>query len=136
MELLRRWGLERRARERSLEVEFQAWATPTLAEAADGEAIDVGFPTRHQAGLVSPTRPAAIGQDELEPLIEAHVRSLAGIRLERGVELLRLERDDDAGHVLTLAGPGERRRRVRARYVIGADGMRSMVREELGIADG
>jgi putative polyketide hydroxylase len=134
MELLRRWGLERPARERSLEVEFQAWATPTLVAAAGGEAIDVGFPTRHQAGLVSPTRPAAIGQDELEPLIETHVRSLPGIRLERGIELLSLERNDGAGHVLTLAGPGERRRRVHARYVIGADGMRSTLRRELGIA--
>jgi putative polyketide hydroxylase len=134
MELLRRWGLERHARERSLEVEFQAWATATLAAAADGEAIDVGFPARRQSGLVSPTRPAAIGQDELEPLIEAHVRSLAGIRLERGLELRSLERDDDAGHVLTLAGPGERGRRVHARYVIGADGMRSTVRTQLGIA--
>ena len=36
--------------------------------------------------------------------------------------------------MLTLAGPGERRRQVRARYVIGADGLRSRVREELGIA--
>jgi putative polyketide hydroxylase len=134
MELLRRWGLERRARERSLEVEFQAWAAPTLTAAGQGEAIDVGFPTRHQAGLVSPTRPAAIGQHELEPLIEAHVDSLARTRLERGIELVSLERDDHAGHVLTLAGPGKRLRRVHARYVIGADGMRSRVRKELGIA--
>jgi 2-polyprenyl-6-methoxyphenol hydroxylase-like FAD-dependent oxidoreductase len=134
MELLRRWGLERRARERSLEVEFQAWAAPTLTAAGQGEAIDVGFPTRHEAGLVSPTRPAAIGQHELEPLIEAHVDSLARTRLERGIELLSLERDDHVGHVLTLAGPGKRLRRVHARYVIGADGMRSRVRKELGIA--
>jgi 2-polyprenyl-6-methoxyphenol hydroxylase-like FAD-dependent oxidoreductase len=134
MELLRRWGLEKRARERSLEVEFQAWGTPRLTAASEGGAIDVGFPTGRQADIVSPTRPAAIGQDELEPLIEAHVRSLPGIRLERGVELLSLERDDDAGYLLTLDGPGERRRRVHAGYVIGADGMRSKVRRELGIA--
>ena len=45
-----------------------------------------------------------------------------------------LERASDGGHVLTLAGPGERSRQVRARYVIGADGVRSGVREALGIA--
>ena len=33
-----------------------------------------------------------------------------------------------------LAGPGQRRRRIRARFVIGADGPRSTVRRELGIA--
>ena len=132
MELLRRWGLERRVRERSVEVEFRAWAAPRLTS-IEGEAIDVGFPTREQAQLISPTAPAAIGQDELEPLLEARARSLASVRIERGVELAGLERDHD-GHLLTLRGPGDRSRRVRGRYVVGADGMRSTVRRELGIA--
>ena len=134
MELLRRWGIEREARERSLDVEFRAWSTPTLAAADQGEAIEVGFPTREQASLISPTAPAAIGQDELEPILEAHVRSLASVRVERGIELVSLEPGNDGGHILTLGGPGDRSRRVRATYVIGADGMQSKVREELGIA--
>ena len=61
MELLRRWGLERAAWERSIDVEWQAWACATLAAAADGEAIEVGLPTRAQAALVSPTSPALPG---------------------------------------------------------------------------
>ena len=130
MELLRRWGLERAAWERSIDVEWQAWACATLAAADHGEAVEVGLPTRAQAALVSPTTPACLTQDELEPLLEEHLGSLASARLERGVELIALE----GGHLLTLAGPGERRRRVRARYVIGADGLRSRVRKELGIA--
>ncbi|HYY20265.1 MAG TPA: FAD-dependent monooxygenase [Thermoleophilaceae bacterium] len=133
MELLRRWGLEQRAWERSIDVEWQAWACPTLAAVDDGETVEVGLPTREQAALVSPTSPACLGQDELEPLLEEHLGSLASVRLERGVELVGLEHGRDGGHVLTLAGPGERRRAIRARYVIGADGMRSRVREELGI---
>jgi putative polyketide hydroxylase len=134
MELLRSFGLERRARERSIDVEWQAWACPTLAAADEGETVDVGLPTRGQAALVSPTSPACLPQDELEPLLEQHLGSFPSVRLERGVELLRLERGSDGGHVLTLAGPSGRRREVRARYVIGADGMRSRVREALGIA--
>jgi putative polyketide hydroxylase len=134
MELLRRWGLEPRVWERSIEVEWQAWSAPTLAEADRGEAIDVGLPTRAQAALVSPTSPACVAQDELEPLLEEHLGSLPSVTLERGVELVGLDQSGDAGPVLTLAGPGERRRRVRARYVIGADGIRSKVREQLGIA--
>jgi putative polyketide hydroxylase len=134
MELLRRWGLEQAAWRRSIDVEWQAWATATLATADDGEAVEVGLPTREQAALVSPTSPAAVAQDELEPLLEEHLGSLASARVERGVELDGLEHVSDRGHMLTLAGPHERGRRVRARYVIGADGLRSRVREQLGIA--
>ncbi len=134
MELLRRWGLEQAAWERSIDVVWRAWACTTLAAADDGEAIEVGLPTAEQAALVSPTSPACLAQDELEPLLEEHLRSLASARLDRGVELVELERGSDGGHLLTLNGPGERLRRLRARYVIGADGMRSRVREELGIA--
>jgi putative polyketide hydroxylase len=134
MELLRRWGLEQAAWERSIDVEWQAWACYTLAAADEGEAIDVGLPTRRQAELVSPTAPACLAQDELEPLMEAHLDSFASVRLERGVELTALECAADGNYILTISGPGERRREVHARYVIGADGMRSRVRAALGIA--
>ena len=134
MELLRRWGLEEAARERSVDVEMQPLALPTLAAAGDGQTVEAGFPTRAQAALISPTAPASLGQDELEPLLEERLGSFASTRVERGVELTALEPGSDGGHVLTLAGPGECRRQVRARYLIGADGMHSKVREELGIA--
>jgi putative polyketide hydroxylase len=133
MELLRRWGLEQRAWERSIDVEWHAWACATLAAADYGEAVEVGLPTREQAALVSPTSPACLAQDELEPLLEERLGSFASTRLERGVELVALERGGAGDHVVTLAGPGGRRQ-VRARYVIGADGLRSRIREELGIA--
>ena len=123
MELLRRWGLEDRARERSIDVEWQAWACSTLAAAAEGEAVEVGLPTREQAALVSPTGPVCIAQDELEPLLEEHLPSFGSIRVERGVELTGLDQTGDGDNVLTLVGPADRRRRVHARYVIGADGL-------------
>jgi putative polyketide hydroxylase len=134
MELLRRWGLEERAWERSIDVQWHAWACATLAAADQGEPVEVGLPTREQAALVSPTAPACLAQDQLEPLLEEHVRSFASVRLGRGVELVALGPASGGGHLLTLAGPGERRRQVHATYVIGADGVRSRVREELGIA--
>jgi putative polyketide hydroxylase len=133
MELLRRWGLEEAAWERSIDVDWRAWACATLA-ADDGEVIEVGLPTREQAALVSPTSPACLAQDDLEPLLEERLRSLASARLERGVELVALGHRRDGGYVLTLAGRSHRRRQIRARYVIGADGIRSRVREQLGIA--
>jgi putative polyketide hydroxylase len=134
MELLRRWGLEEAARERAIDVEFQAWACATLAAADQGVAVEVGLPTRQQAAVVSPSSPACLPQDELEPLLERHVLSFPSVHLERGVELLGLERAREGGHVLTFAGADGLRRRVQARYFIGADGIRSTVRRELGIA--
>ena len=73
VELLRRWGLEDAARDASIDVEWRAWACETLATVADGEAIDVGLPSREQAAVISPVEPLCIGQDELEPLMEAHL---------------------------------------------------------------
>jgi 2-polyprenyl-6-methoxyphenol hydroxylase-like FAD-dependent oxidoreductase len=134
MELLRRWGLEEAARERSIDVHMQPLAVASLAAAPDGHTVEAGFPTREQAALISPTGPMCLGQDELEPLLEERLGSFTSTRLERGVELTVLEPGAGGGQVLTLVGPGERRRQVRARYVIGADGMHSTVREELGIA--
>ncbi len=133
MELLRRWGLEEAAWERSIDVEWQAWACTTLAAADQGQAVEVGLPTRAQAALVSPTSPACLAQDVLEPLLEDHVGSFRSVRLERGIEVVGLERRGDGGFVLTLAGPGGCRR-VGAAYLIGADGVRSTVRGALGIA--
>jgi 2-polyprenyl-6-methoxyphenol hydroxylase-like FAD-dependent oxidoreductase len=94
----------------------------------------VGLPTREQAALVTPTGPVCIAQDELEPLLEEHLPSFDSIRVERGVELAGLDQTGDGDNVLTLVGPVDRHRHVHARYVIGADGLRSRVREELGIA--
>ena len=58
MELLRSWGLEEQVRAAAVDVEWQALATTTLAEAAAGTAVEVGYPTRAQSAVVSPTRPA------------------------------------------------------------------------------
>src|SRR6476620_6469020 len=85
MELLRRWGLENKAWERSIDVEWRAWACPTLAEAGKGEPVEVGLPTPVQAALVSPTSPACLPQDELEPMLEEHLGSFGSVRLERGL---------------------------------------------------
>lgn len=133
MEVLRRFGLEDAAWERSIDVEWQAWACTTLAAAEDGHAVEVGLPTRAQAALVSPTAPACLPQDELEPLLEEHLGSLPGLRLDRGVEVVGLERRADDGFVLTLVGPNGTRR-IGADYILGADGVRSSIREALGIA--
>jgi 2-polyprenyl-6-methoxyphenol hydroxylase-like FAD-dependent oxidoreductase len=133
MELMRSWGLEPELREGGLDVELLPWVTETMAGAAGGHASDAGFPTREQSALISPTAPAAIPQDHLEPVLERHARSFPTARVERGVEVTGIRHAPD-GVVLTVRDTGgEGERQIRARYLIGADGVRSTVRRTLAI---
>jgi putative polyketide hydroxylase len=132
MELLRSWGIEDRVRAGEIGVELRPWVTETLAAAADGEAVDAGFPTREQSLLLSPAAPAGVAQDHLEPVLEEHLRSLGVARLERGTAMTALQRHGD-GFEATLVDGAGRERRVFASHLIGADGPRGTVRPALGI---
>lgn len=134
MELLRSWGLEDRVRAAAVDVEWQALETATLAAAASGRPIEVGYPTRAQSAVVSPTRPACIPQDELEPMLQEHLASHPAARLRRGVEVLGVNSRDDGTEATVRDADGTFT--IRARYLIAADGVRSTVREALGIPRG
>ena len=83
-----RWGLEEEIRAGGVDVEWLMWRCETLAEAADGAGLHVGLPTREQSALISPTAPACVPQDHLEPVLLAHLRSLGPARVELGTELV------------------------------------------------
>jgi putative polyketide hydroxylase len=128
MELLRSWGLERQVRAGEMDVEWRAWAATSLAAAASGQAVEVGFPSRAQSGVLSPVAPSCAPQDHLEAVLEAHLRSLPAARLQRGVEVVGVESRAEGVAVALRDG-----RTIRARYLIAADGIRSTVRTALGI---
>jgi len=133
MELMRAWGLEERVRERGLDAELQPWLCTTLATAAEGRALDAGFPTREQSALISPTAPACVPQNELEPVLESHLRSLPTARVERGADVVDIE-SNAAGVTLTVRDRATgRERRIASHYLIAADGIRSTVRSALDI---
>src|SRR5829696_3073441 len=131
MELLRSWGLEERVRAAAVDVEWQALQTASLAEAASGTPVEVGYPTRAQSAVVSPTRPACIPQNELEPILQEHLASLPAARLQRGVEVIAVDSRDDEVEAQVRDADGVRT--ILARYLIAADGVRSTVRAALGI---
>jgi len=79
-----------------------------------------GLPTRHPYTL-------ALFQNHIERLLLGWVEEL-GVRIRRGVEVTGISADD-GGVDVELAGEGS----VRARYVVGADGGRSIVRRSTGI---
>jgi 2-polyprenyl-6-methoxyphenol hydroxylase-like FAD-dependent oxidoreductase len=79
-----------------------------------------GLPTRYPYTLMLP-------QDITEDVLAGRLAELGG-QVHRPYELVRLEQDED-GVTATMLG-GET---VRASYTVGADGMHSAVREQIGI---
>jgi 2-polyprenyl-6-methoxyphenol hydroxylase-like FAD-dependent oxidoreductase len=130
MELLRSWGLEDDVRAGELEIEWRGWACQSLSS-TEGAEIPLGLPTREQSAAVSPTAPACVPQDHLEPVLLEHAVSL-GARTRFGTELVGLDSRPD-GVEAVLHDEARGLRTVRARYAIGADGAYSAVRGALRI---
>jgi len=71
-----------------------------------------------------------IPQTSTEALIAARLADLGGT-VHRGVQALGATANEAGATVRVMTSSGERR--IQARYVVGADGMRSVVREAAGI---
>ncbi len=130
MELLRSWGLEQDVRAEEIDVELRGWVCETLS--SEGFEIPFGYPTREQSAAISPTGPACVPQDRLEPVLVRHAQAL-GARTRFGVELVGLA-SRPLGVEAVLRDPDGGLRTVRARYLVGADGAHSTVRDALEIA--
>ncbi|HJX42092.1 MAG TPA: FAD-dependent monooxygenase [Geodermatophilus sp.] len=133
MELMRSWGLEERIRAGGVDVEWKRWVGPTLA--GGGDAHLMSFPTREQSAVLSPTAPASVPQDHVEAVLMEHLLSFGTARVEMGaevVEFVEFDEDSEGVRVDVRAADGSTRP-VSARYLVAADGVRSTVREALGI---
>ena len=82
------------------------------------------LPTRHPYTLMIP-------QYRTEAILLDRLRALGG-DVQRPLAL-RTVRQDAGGVRVTVAGDGGAMREIRARYLVGADGMHSVVREHAGI---
>ena len=133
MEMLRSWGLADRVLAGGVDVEISMLEIPTVARAADGVRIDIGYPSQAQAAMVSPMVPACVPQDHLEAVLLEHLATLPTADVVRGIEAVDV-RQTPQHAVLTLkdAGSGQKFE-VAAEYVIAADGAKSRIRSALGI---
>jgi putative polyketide hydroxylase len=132
MELLRSWGLEDAVRAGGVDVQWRLWRGETLTSPA-GAALEVGFPSPELRALISPTGPACVPQDHLEPVLLAHLRSLGAARVRFGTEVAAVEDGPDGVRAVLRDGDTGAAWAVRARYLIGADGAHSTVRTAVGI---
>lgn len=133
MELVRAWGLEAQVRARAVDVDWRMLESETLADAAAGTAIEVGYPTPEQSRMVSPTAPACVAQDDVEPLLLDRLRAAPHARIELGTELTGVLATPDGARAELRDVRTGALRAVHARYVVAADGARSAVRRALGI---
>ena len=133
MELFRSWGLEEEIRAGGTDGEWLMWLCETLAQASAGSALSGGYPTKEQSAVVSPTGPAIVPQDHLEPVLLRHLASLDAGHQRFGTALVDVEdRPDGVRAVLRDVATGELRT-VYARYLVAADGAHSAARRSLGI---
>jgi 2-polyprenyl-6-methoxyphenol hydroxylase-like FAD-dependent oxidoreductase len=87
------------------------------------------FPTRHNYVL-------GLWQNHIERILAEWVHEL-GVRIHYGVEVTEVSQDDDGVEVEIVetdrASSSPASRRIRARYLVGCDGGRSVVRKTAGI---
>jgi putative polyketide hydroxylase len=133
MEIVRAWGLEAEVRARSVaDVDWRMLEADTLAAVDAGTALEVGYPSAEQSRMLSPTAPACVAQDDVEPLLLAHLRA-AGGRVALGTEVTGLVATGDGATVHLRDVRTGAATAVHAAYVVAADGARSTLRRALGI---
>jgi 2-polyprenyl-6-methoxyphenol hydroxylase-like FAD-dependent oxidoreductase len=92
--------------------------------AAHASGADSDWPT--------PEPPHRINQRFLEPILERHARDLPHVTVLNQTRFLDLEQFDDYVLARVCDVDGANERLLRARYLIGADGGRSLVRRKIG----
>ena len=134
MELFRRCGIETEVRAAGLpqgKYRYLIWGH-TLA-GKELERRPYGKTSPHAAAF-SPSSQCLCAQDVLEPVLRHHAERLAPGAVRFHTELREFTQDDD-GVTAAIVDLGSREAiRVRGRYLIGADGAQSRIRQALGIA--
>jgi 2-polyprenyl-6-methoxyphenol hydroxylase-like FAD-dependent oxidoreductase len=131
MEILRSWGLDDLLPDQSADVRMTMSVSPTLAGPQLQE-VPLGVPEDGTTDDVSPSRFAFCAQDVLEPIVLDHVREHGGeVRFGTELVTLQVHAGGATAQLRTLTSGSTYV--VSARYVVGADGGGSTVREAAGI---
>jgi putative polyketide hydroxylase len=134
MELMRSWGLDDEIRAGGADADWWMWTCRTLAQASSGYGENGGHPTREQSALISPTGPACVPQDHLEPVLLRYLSSLGATSVRFGAAVEDVEPGLEGVRAVVRSLDGGESQTVRARYLVAADGAHSRIRRRLGIA--
>jgi 2-polyprenyl-6-methoxyphenol hydroxylase-like FAD-dependent oxidoreductase len=130
MEIFRQWGLEDAIHECELDLEpVIAWAPSVSAPILR----QVGY-VQHSQPNLSPCVMSPIFQHELEQLLLRRLAREEAAELRFSTELRSFELEADGVEASIRDRQTGAESLVHARYMIGADGARSMVRDALGVA--
>jgi putative polyketide hydroxylase len=127
VEILRTWGLAHAVRRLAVAVDPDTATAATFFAPPRSTGRAGGYPSLREVLHHSPVLPLVCPQDLIEPLLADAVRRHGG-EIRFGARLASLRAGPDGVHAVLGSG-----HRVRARFVVGADGTRSTVRTALGI---
>ena len=132
LEMFRSAGIEEQVRERSRE-EFEPEGAVVLMDTLAGTQLAGLIPSLNEGvEALSPSRRLFVTQPGLEPILRARAEQ-AGATVIEGTEVVGIEQDADGVTATVKDVETGQERRLRAQYLIGADGAHSRVRELLGI---
>ena len=132
LELFRSAGIEDRVRRQS-EQEFTPEGAIVAVESLAGRQIADYLPSLNEGvEALSPCRRLFITQSGLEPILRARAMD-AGARVIEGSEVIGAEQGGDGVTAIVRDVESGRERRLRARYLVAADGADSRMRQALGI---
>jgi 2-polyprenyl-6-methoxyphenol hydroxylase-like FAD-dependent oxidoreductase len=132
MEMLRQVGLEDEVRTASLATYHPTGGIVAVESLAGRELATYVAELNEGVEGYSPTRRVFVNQDVLEPILHRKATEL-GATVRNRVEATGLEQHDDGVTVTLRDLDAGDERRLRARYVVAADGNRSPTRSRLGI---
>ncbi len=132
IELFRAAGIEAEVREQSLK-EFTPEGAIVLMDTLAGKQLAAFIPSLNEGvDALSPCRRLFVTQPGLEPILRRRAE-MAGARVLNGHEVIGVAQDADGVTVTAREESSGREIRLRAKYLIGADGAHSKVRDLLGV---
>jgi putative polyketide hydroxylase len=130
MEIMRSWGLEDQVRRGDMALPTTMAVSETLSQPA--KEVSLGVPPLGLSRTVSPTDLVVAPQDYLEPILLDHFHEVGG-ESRFGTELISFAMKDDLVRAELRPRGSAESYQLLTRYLVGADGPRSVVREQLGI---
>ncbi|WP_433566701.1 FAD-dependent monooxygenase [Nocardia sp. CA-151230] len=135
LEHMRRWGIADRARnlgwppaEYQTDVVFATNAMGHVLARFGAAAKSVG----ETGGFPSPERPMMQAKFKLDPLLRETAASRESVALMYGHRVIGIEQDEHGVTVTFTDTANSRTGEIRAAYVVGCDGARSVVRQSIG----